>query len=299
MSTVRSAGRSSARVLVLGATGQQGGSVARALVDDGWAVRALVRTTRSAQARVLAAYGIETVPGDRFDEASLTAAMTGMTAVFSVLPSSGQPGSGITDADESAAGIRVADRAVAAGVEHLVYSSSNAAGALTGIGHFDSKSRVEEHVLTLPIATTIVRPSTFMEMVVEPDFGVPDAVLNFFMRPDQAVQLVAVADIGHLVAAVLADPAAYAGRTIELAGDTITGADLANALGVEYRRFPDDVLAANPLLARLTDLVDDGRLAGHADLDELPRMHPGLHRTRLAGDQAGPTSDELTRIPGP
>ncbi|HHT5722947.1 TPA: NmrA family NAD(P)-binding protein, partial [Klebsiella pneumoniae] len=46
-------------VLVFGATGQQGGSVARALLHRGWRVRALVRDPFSAGAAALAARGAE------------------------------------------------------------------------------------------------------------------------------------------------------------------------------------------------------------------------------------------------
>ncbi|MCS5792072.1 hypothetical protein LNP59_01615 [Klebsiella pneumoniae subsp. pneumoniae] len=46
------------------------------------------------------------------------------------------------------------------------------------------------------------------------------------------------------------------------------------------------MLAASPFLHKLTGLVDDGRLAGHADLDALRQLHPQLHT--FAGWLAGP-----------
>ena len=269
-------------VLVLGATGQQGGSAAAALKDDGWHVRALVRDPASPKARSLSAAGIETVRGDLADTASVRAAVAGAYGVFSVLPSSGQFVYGVSDADEVRFGKMVADAAMDAGVKHLIYTSSNAAGSRTGIGHFESKSRVEDHIRGLAIDSTIVRPSTFMEILLVPDFGVAQGRLTFFMRPDQAMQFIAVEDIGKIAAKIFADRAAHRGRTFELAGDSVTGNDLAAGFSrmanrtISYRRFPDEVLRDSDFLQRLARAVDEGPLAGAADVDVLRRMHPGL-----------------------
>ncbi len=269
-------------VLVFGATGQQGGSVAAALRGAGWPVRALVRRPDSPAARALDALGVDVVPGDLHKPSTLQSAMTGVYGVFSMQPSAGQPGSGISDADEVHLGVAVADAAADQKVSHLVYTSSNAAGAATGIGHFESKTRIETHVRGIPIDTTIVRPATFMEILLEPDFGLPDDRLTFFMRPDQRMQFIAVDDIGALVAAVFADRDTFTGRTVQLAGDSLTGDQLATAFSrsrdrpVSYRRFPDEILRDHDLLRRLADAVDNGPLAGSADLDALRRLHPAL-----------------------
>lgn len=276
--------KSGKTILVFGATGQQGGSVAEALLAGGWPVCALVRDPASARARALRDRGAVLARGDLVDRDSLRAAMAGAYGVFSVQPSSGQGAAyGVSDADEVRYGVAVADLASELGVRHLVYSSTNAAGdEPSGMGHLDSKSRVERHIRTLPIPFTVVRPATFMEMLAMPGFGLPDGRFTFFPRPDQPVQLIAVRDIGRIVAGIFADPARYAGRTFEIAGDTVTGTELAARLGavagraIAYQRFPDAVLAASPFLAGLTRLVDDGRLAGRADLAELRAMNPDL-----------------------
>ena len=79
-------------VLVFGATGQQGGSVASALRSNGWRVKALVRDPNTDKSEALTAQGIELVRGDLADIQSLQAAMAGVYGVFSVQPSSGQGG---------------------------------------------------------------------------------------------------------------------------------------------------------------------------------------------------------------
>ncbi len=269
-----SAGRT---VLVLGATGQQGGAVAAALQANGWSVRALVRDPDGGKAKRLSSAGIDVIRGDLDDPASVHAAMAGVHGVFSVQPSSGQgPAYGVTDEQEIRWGKAIADAALGAGVRHLVYSSVNAVGrGSTGMGHFDSKFAIEEHIRSLDLRSTIVRPAAFMELLMLPGMGLDRGYFSFFLRPGQAAQIIAVQDIGTIVAAAFAAPDRFAGRTIEIAGDEMTGAQIAEALSraagrtIAYTRFPDDVLAENGFLARLAALVDDGRLAGNADIDAL------------------------------
>ena len=271
-------------VLVFGATGQQGGSVTKALLSNGWRVRALMRDPESPKAVALRDAGVEAVRGDLSDRASLTAAMVGTYGVFSVQPSSGQGALySVSDEEKVRYGKAIADLAVEAGVRHLVYSSANAAGqGPTGMGHFDSKSRIEDHIRSLAITTTVIRPSAFMEILMMPGFGLPEGCFNFFMRPDQSMQFIAVEDIGRIVAAIFADPDGFRSRTIELAGDALTGEELGSRFTdlaghtITYQRFPDDVLKDNAFLEGLTHLVDDSRLAGHADLGELRRLVPEL-----------------------
>lgn len=276
--------------LVFGATGQQGGSVAAALLKAGWPVRALVRDPASSKAIELRKAGVELVGGTFADADAIRAAMDGVRSVFSVQPSS--PGGEVSDEDEVRFGIAVADLAVERGVAHLVYSSGGAVGETpTGIGHFDSKARIEAHIRRLPIEATIIRPATFMEMLMMPGFGLDEGHFRFFAKPQQSIQLLAVEDIGKFVAAILADPGRFGGDTFEIASDAVTGQEIEDlftqAAGrpIAYARFSDEVLAANPFLEQLTALLDKGPLAGHADLDALRQINPAMwsFRSWLAG----------------
>jgi uncharacterized protein YbjT (DUF2867 family) len=281
-------------IVVFGATGQQGGAVVSALQTKDWQLRAVVRDTTTPAARALSASGVDTVVGDFADAASLARAMTGAYGVFSVQPSSGQGEAyGVTDEDEVRYGTSVIDIAAACGVQHLVYSSANAVRRdATGVGHFDSKARVEAHLRKSPVAGTVIRPSAFMEILLTPGLGLSDGLLDFFMRPDQGMQFIALRDVGMIVARIFNDAPRFIGRTIEIAGDELTGAALAEKFSraagrtIAYRRFPDEVLAGTPFLANLARLVDDGRLAGRADIEALNREFPGL--LRLDDWLAGP-----------
>lgn len=264
-------------VLVFGATGQQGGAVAAALRAKAWAVRALVRSRGGEKAQALAAMGVSLVEGDLSDSASIRRAMAGVHAVFSVQPSSGQGAAyGVSDETEIRYGKAVADIAAEMGVQHLVYTSVNAAGPeKTGMGHFDSKSEIEAHIRSLGLDSTIIRPSPFMDLMMLPGMGLDQGLFTFFMRPGQTLQCIAVQDIGRIVATIFSDPQRFVGRTIEIAGDEVTGADLQQSLSraagttITYARFPDSLLKENAFLGDLASLVDDGRLSGHADIPAL------------------------------
>ena len=280
-------------ILVFGATGQQGGSVANALLKAGWQVRALVRDPASPKAARLAEAGAELVAGSFDDAGSIRSAMAGTYGVFSVQPSSGQGALyNVTDEDEVRYGTAVADAAIAAGVKHLVYASASGVGDQPiGLSHFDTKAQIEAHVRSLPITTTIVRPAGFMDMLVMPGFGLDTGHFSSFADPGQSVQVLAVEDIGKFVAAIFADRERFGGTTLEIASDTIVAGDIATFFTeaggrpITYSRFPDEVLTTSPFLAKLVELVTNGTLAGHADMAALRALNPDMQsfRSWLAG----------------
>lgn len=268
-------------IVVFGATGQQGGSVAAALLHAGWPVRAIVRDVASEKAVALQHAGAELFAATYENVAAIRSAMAGGHGVFSVQPSS--PGGTITDEQEIRYGISIADLALESGIKHLVYTSGGAVREEpTGIAHFDTKSEIERHIRSLRITSTIVRPATFMELLVMPGFGLNQGQFNFFMQADQAMQVIAVEDIGKIVAAIFDDMERYQGKTFEIASDAVTGEDLSRQFSkaagrpIVYSRFSDEVLASNPFLQKLTAMMDSGHLAGHADLDAMRALSPEL-----------------------
>jgi uncharacterized protein YbjT (DUF2867 family) len=96
--------------------------------------------------------------------------------------------------------------------------------------------------------------------------------LTFLMGPDQAMRLIAERDIGRVVAAVLDAPDRFAGCTVEIAGDALTGTELADQLAhaarrpIGYRRLAQALLDQDEVPGRSLALVEDGGLAGGADL---------------------------------
>lgn len=228
-------------VLVTGATGQQGGSVAYALLDKGHTVRALTRNPDAEAARRLAAAGAQIVAGDFSDPASVERAAQGADAMFVVTSFWGN-GPEV----ETEQGIAAVNAAKAAGVGHLVFSSVADANKATGIPHFESKYRVEQAIAALGIPHTIVAPVAFMENAVAP-WGINalrNGVYAFGLPATRSNQLIAVADIGAFVAAVIERGASVFGKRFDIAGEQLTGTEQAAILSrsagkpVHYQEIP-------------------------------------------------------------
>lgn len=244
---------------VIGATGQQGGATARALLASGAGVRALVRRTDSEAAKVLERDGANLVRADLTDPASLRAAFDGVDGVFAMTTSFTERG---TDG-ETEDGVRIADAAAASGVGHLVYSSVGGAERGTGVPHFESKRRVEEHIASLGIPATIVRPVFFMENLA-PTEEDGTTVLRLPLPAGVPLQMVAVDDIGAVAASALLDPSRVPGGAVEIAGDERTGEEMAEILGGRYEPLPVDVLDDPDLKAMFIWLAEQ-RPAYRAD----------------------------------
>lgn len=219
-------------IAVFGATGSQGGSVTDALLRQGANVRALVRNTQSDRARSLADRGVELVRADVDDPQSLTDALVDVDAFyFMTTPYAG----GLENPDselEARQGVALADAAAAAGVPHVVFSSVGGAERNSGVPHFESKRRVEEHLALLGLHTTIVRPVFFSEnfALMAPTVEGGELVLRLPLPDGVKLQMVAVRDIGIVAAAALLGTAPVP-ESIELAGDELTGSEIAAVFG--------------------------------------------------------------------
>ncbi|MEV6156863.1 NmrA/HSCARG family protein [Nonomuraea sp. NPDC052129] len=232
-------------IAVIGATGQQGGSVVGALLAQKQAVRALVRDTEAAGAHALRARGVEVVAADQEDSESLQRALTEVAALFFMTTFEGADGT----EGEARRGVAVADAAARAGVPHVVYSSVGGAERATGIPHFESKHRVERR-LSEVVATKFVRPTFFMENLAPQltDGGSGELVLRLPVAGDVPLQMIAVRDIGAAAARLLIAPDVIDGDAVELAGDELTMAQVADRVASElgrptrYEGLPIDVL---------------------------------------------------------
>jgi uncharacterized protein YbjT (DUF2867 family) len=212
-------------VLVTGGTGSQGGAtVTHLLAAKKVRVRVLTRNVESPKAKSLAARGVELVRGDFEDVASLRTALAGVSAAFSVQQWTEKGGT----AAEELNGKRFADAVKASGSPHLVYSSAEGAERKSGLGHYESKWAIEQHIRDLKLPATILRPVGFMDAL-----GVPAIQRGMYLGMFRAnwgvshrVQFVATYDIGWFAARALEDPERYAGRVIPLAGDELNVADI-------------------------------------------------------------------------
>ena len=204
-------------ILVIGATGSQGGAVADHLLDRDVEVHALTRDPSQDEALALEDRGATPIEGNLEAVDTLESAMDDVDAVYCVTNfwEHGYEA-------EVEQGVNAAEAAAAADIEHYVYSSVGGAERDTGISHFDSKYEVEQRIEELDLPATIVRPVYFMQNLEGMRETILDGTLAMGLERHVPLQLVDVDDIGALVAEAFADPEQYVGESIELAGDEHT-----------------------------------------------------------------------------
>jgi uncharacterized protein YbjT (DUF2867 family) len=271
-------------ILVTGATGKQGGAVARALLANGHAVRAMTRNPGGAAAQALATLGATVVRGNLDNANSLREAMSGAWGVFAV-QNSWEAG---VEAEE-VQGKRQARVAREVGVQHYVYSSVGSAEQATGIPHFDNKWRVEEEVRSLGFSShVILRPVFFMENLnAEPTIaGIGDGALALGISPDTRLQMVAVEQIGAYALRAFEHPDELDGRALGIAGDEVTAPEaaalIAGALGHDVTHFQvpiEDVRAWSDDFALMLEWFDE--VGYDVDIEGSAAEH-GIAPVRLA-----------------
>ncbi|GAA3220583.1 SDR family oxidoreductase [Nonomuraea helvata] len=244
-------------VLVTGATGSTGRAVLEALAGRGKPVRAMVR--READRERLPV-GVQAVVADFDDAVSVAAALRGAGRAYLVTPSAER-----AEAQQR----RFADLAAEAGVEHVVVLSQLAADKDSPVRFLRYHAMVEEHVRSLGIGYTFLRPNLFFQGLLA--FAGLVSAQGRFYAPigDAKVSAIDVRDIGAVAAAALTE-AGHEGATYTLTGPAaITHHDiaaaLASALGrdVTFAEVPPDVFA-DSLSGMMPPWQIDGLLEDYA-----------------------------------
>ena len=251
-------------VAVIGATGAQGGGLARAILADpggGFGVRALTRDPTSEKARALAQAGAELVAGDVDDPASLARAFEGAHAAFCVtfFWAHMKPEKELAEAKE------MARAAAAAGVRHVIWStledtrlrvplSDDRMPTLQGkykVPHFDAKGEADRYFTEAGAPTTFLLTAfywdNFIYFGMGPKAG-PDGKLAItFPMGDKKLPGIAAEDIGKCAYGILKKGQELVGKRVGIAGGHLTGAEMAagftKALGreVRYNEVPPEV----------------------------------------------------------
>ncbi len=226
-------------ILVTGATGNQGGAVARHLLQRGnFRVRAFVRDPNKPAAQALKQAGAELVSGNLNDRASLDRALQDVYGVFSV--------QGFEDGLETEIrqGKALADAASSTGIQHFVYSSVGSAERNTGIPHFDSKFQVEEYIRAIGLPYTIMRPVFFFYNYNMMRPMLENGTLPQPLSPDTKLQQLSEEDYGKIVALVFERSADFLNRVHEVASVDMTMTEIAAAFSrvfgktVNYQQIP-------------------------------------------------------------
>jgi nucleoside-diphosphate-sugar epimerase len=199
--------------------------------------------------------------------------------------------SGQNVALEERQGKGMVDEAIKAGVKFFVYTSVDRGGSKsydnpTNVPHFASKHNVEHHLVEKAEGTEmrwlILRPVAFFDNLTPSYFGKIFATALQVGLKGKPLQYIATSDIGHFAAQGFLKPEEYSGKSISLAGDSLTHDQMAAIFKEKTgKNFPSTFkFLANALLSMSKDMGamfkwfhDEGY---GADIDELKKVHPGL-----------------------
>lgn len=235
-------------IAVVGATGAQGGGLARAILADAggeYRVRALTRHVEADKAKALAAAGAEVVGADLDDEASLRRAFEGVHGAFMVTNfwEHFSP-----EREKTQAG-NMARAAKACGVQHAIWSTLEDSRRFVPLGdprmptlmerykvpHFDAKAEAEAHFHDAGVPTTFLLTSFYWENLIHFGMGPkpgPDGTLLWALPLSTAkFPGIAVEDIGRCAYGVFKRGDALVGQHVGIAGDRLTGEEMAAAMG--------------------------------------------------------------------
>ena len=266
------------KILVTGATGQQGGTLAKLLLQKNHKVYALVRNIQSPAAQELKNEGANLVNGDLNNLDSLEQAVNGVDSIFLM-------GTPLEDGieGETRRGKMMADIAKEKNVKHLVYSSVANADRNTGIPHFESKYKVEQHIQNLGIPYTIIGPTFFTENLLtylKP--GLEQGQLALPLSPSSILQQSAVQNIAEFSALVLEHSKTFLDKRIDIASDEVTGEQaakvLSNELGrkIRYVHIPlDRVREGNEDMARMFEWYE--KVGTGIDIPSLRQEYPQVN----------------------
>jgi uncharacterized protein YbjT (DUF2867 family) len=250
-------------IAVVGATGSQGGGLARAILNDksgDYAVRAITRHPDSEKAKELARLGAEVVTADLDDVESLQRSFVGAHGAFCVTNywEHFNPEKEITQARNLAQAARAAE------VKHAIWStledtrervplSDNRMPTLQGkykVPHLDTKGESDRFFREAGVPTTFLLTSYYWDNAI--NFGMgpkpgPDGKLAIIMpMGDKKLPGIAAEDIGKCAYAIFKGGQEYVGKTVGIASQHLTGAEMAAGFAkafsvpVQYVDVPAD-----------------------------------------------------------
>jgi uncharacterized protein YbjT (DUF2867 family) len=215
-------------ITIVGALSKQGRSAAHTLLQSGrYRVRALTRRVDSPEAQSLARQGAElmTVPLEVGHKEDLVNAFRGSQGVFLMTPAIVPPAT-----HETELGKQLADAAVEAGVQHIIFSGLENVDKLTGgkkfAPHFTDKAKVEEHIRTLPVSSSFIYCAFFYTNLIEyypPRIDGDTLVFPIYLPKDfRAPFADPLTATGPAILEIFSNPHQYTGKSLPVVGDIIS-----------------------------------------------------------------------------
>ncbi|CAM5310428.1 nucleotide-diphosphate-sugar epimerase [Streptomyces spiroverticillatus] len=276
------------RYLITGATGAQGGAIARYLAAHGTEVIGLVRDPEKP-----APTGVTLLAADLGDADAVQEAFTGITHAVVTIPLEYDPDTVLTYARNVATAARTAR------LRRLVFNTNTALPeTTTPYAAFETRRAAEDVIRASGVPTVVLRPPVYLDNLFSPWHGpdlVDHGVLAYPLRADQPVAWLSHDDLARLVAAAL-DNDALVGRVLDVGGaDVLTGPELARAfaqvLGRDVTYVPLDVRRFEDGLARAVGAAAAAGVAGvyhHAHTDPALLAADPAHTERELGVRLTP-----------
>jgi uncharacterized protein YbjT (DUF2867 family) len=235
-------------IAVVGATGAQGGGLVRAILADpsgGFAARAITRNVDSDKAQALKNHGVEVVSADLDDAGSVARAFEGAYAAFCVT----NFWEHFSPEKEQAQARNMAQAAKSAKVEHVIWSTLEdvrkwvplsddrmpTLGHKWKVPHFDGKGEIDHVFTDAGVPTTFLLTSFYWDNFIHFGMGPkknPDGTLAVtFPMGDKKLPGIAAEDIGGCAYAIFKAGKAYVGKTVGIAGEHLSGGEMAAAFG--------------------------------------------------------------------
>jgi uncharacterized protein YbjT (DUF2867 family) len=148
-------------ILVVGATGSLGGSIARALLEQGKPVRVFVRDGSAYDHLVEA--GADSVVGDLKNPGSVRAACVGVDAIVTTANSVGRGGADTVESVDLHGNQTLIDAATAEHVGRFVFTSALGAAPDAPMPFLQAKGAAEAHLRETSMASTILQPNLYMD----------------------------------------------------------------------------------------------------------------------------------------
>ncbi|WP_335987634.1 NmrA/HSCARG family protein [Glycomyces sp. MUSA5-2] len=296
-------------IAVVGATGQQGGGLAHAILADpgsAFAVRAITRNPDSEKAKELAALGAEVVHADLDDEASLAKAFEGAHGAF-LVTNFWEHMSPQREYDQAR---NLAQAAETAGVQHAIWSTledtrksvpldDDRMPTLLGeykVPHFDVKGDANALFTQAGVPTTFLQTTFYWDGFLTgfgPQRQEDGSLVLAMALGESRLAGIASEDIGRTAYGIFKRGTELAGETVSIAGEHLTGAELAAAFTevvgepVHYYAVPfDDLRAAGfPAAEEIGNMFQyyaefDTEFTGRRDLAKVRELNPQLKTFR-------------------
>ena len=232
--------KNSKKVLITGITGQQGGALARHLLNQKVKLFGLTRNKNSEKSKALTSKGVSIIESDLDNPSSYESHLDNMDAVF--LVQSFEQGK----ENEIIQGKKFIDRVKSKNVKHFIYSSVLGADLETGVPHFESKFELENHIKSSGIEYTILRPASFNENFLNPEITKRLEKGKLVMPLNKSVtqQFISTDDVGKIAAKVITNPKVYKNKVLSLATDEKQITEVAKLFGaamnkeIKYQKLP-------------------------------------------------------------